>query len=187
MLDPADSVRTVAGRVTRLTPTPGGVVVRLDDGGDVTDPATTQHATTPHGTSPDGLAVAGALLRAADERVTSVHVGRHPLMVDAPPYRAGVSVGPSPLGLLAAALASDTAIALRAHLDTTYSYGGDLEVVVTVRPGWVLDVRVTHTEDLDADQLASALEVARQAPLTRVLGPAVDLPTTFERIAAVTR
>lgn len=37
VLDTADSVSTVAGRVTRLTPTPGGIVVRLDDGGDVTD------------------------------------------------------------------------------------------------------------------------------------------------------
>jgi hypothetical protein len=60
-------------------------------------------------------------------------------------------------------------------------------VVVAVRPGWVLDYRVTHTEDLDADQQAGAREVAAQAPVTRVLGPAVEVRTTFERIAALTR
>lgn len=157
----------------------------------MTDPLTTHDATTrqetPHGTPPDGLAVAGALLRATDERVTAVHVGRHPLTVDAPPYAAGGSAGPSPLGLLAAALASDTAIALRAHLDSTYSYGGDLEVVVTVRPGWVLDCRVTHTEDLDDDQLAGAREVAGRAPVARVLGSAVEIVTTFAHSPARTR
>ena len=156
----------------------------------MTDPVTTPHPVphpTPYTTAQDGLAVAAALVRATDERVAAVHVGRQHLTVGAPPYPPTGSPGPSPLGLLAAALASDTALALRAHLDVTYSYGGDLEVVVAVRPGWVLDVRVTHTEDLDADQLASAVEVAGQAPLTRVLGPAVELRTTFERIAALTR
>jgi uncharacterized OsmC-like protein len=144
-------------------------------------------ATPPYATAPDALAVAGALLRATDDRVTAVHVGRHPLTVDAPPYREAGGAGPSPLGLLAAALASDTAIALRAHLDSTYSYGGDLEVVVTVRPGWALDRRVTYTEDLDADQLAGAREVAAQAPLTRVLDAAVELGTTFVHSPAHTR
>jgi uncharacterized OsmC-like protein len=156
----------------------------------VTDPARTTDGTTdrtPYATAPDGLAVAGALLRATDERVTAVHVGRHPLTVDAPPYRHGSPAGPSPLGLLAAAVASDAAIALRAHLDSTYSYGGDIEVVVSVRPGLSLECRVTHTEGLDADQLAGAREVVAQAPLARVLGTAADLPVTFEHSAARTR
>ncbi len=60
-------------------------------------------------------------------------------------------------------------------------------MVVAVRPGWVLDYRVTHTEDLDADQLAGAREVVAQAPLARVLGTAADLPVTFEHSAARTR
>ncbi|MGY1609825.1 hypothetical protein [Geodermatophilus sp. SYSU D00700] len=147
----------------------------------------TDHAATPYATAQDGLAVASALLRATDERVTAVHVGREHLTVSAPPHPDGRSAGPSPLGLLAAALASDTAITLRAHLDSTYSYGGDLEVVVSVRPDWVLDCRVTYTEDLDADQLDRAREIAGQAPLTRVLGPGVELRTRFSRSSALTR
>ncbi|MGY1695546.1 OsmC family protein [Geodermatophilus sp. SYSU D00814] len=147
----------------------------------------TDPAATPYTTAQDGLAVASALLPATEERVTAVHVGRQHLTVSAPPHRDGGSAGPSPLGLFAAALASDTAITLRAHLDSTYSYGGDLEVVVAVRPGWVLDVRVTYTEDLDAEQLDGAREVAGQAPLTRVLGTGVELRTTFAHSSALTR
>ncbi len=43
----------------------------------MTDPAATPHArahATAHSTAQDGLAVASALLRATDERVTAVHV-----------------------------------------------------------------------------------------------------------------
>ncbi len=88
----------------------------------MTDSSATTHATshtTAHAAAQDGLAVASALLRATDERVTAVHVGRQHLTVSAPPYPAAGSAGPSPLGLLAAALASDTALALRAHRDST--------------------------------------------------------------------
>ncbi len=65
-LDPAP--RACRGRVRRPAHP------REDD---VTDPAATPHATshtTAHATAQDGLAVASALLRATDERVTAVHV-----------------------------------------------------------------------------------------------------------------
>jgi putative redox protein len=135
------------------------------------------------------LATASALLPATEERLTGVHVGRHHLSADAAMHLHQAAVGPTPIGLLAAALASDTVMTLRAYTDVKYAYPGDLEAVVTIVDGSPPAVRrlVTFTEDLDADQVAHLDRIAASSPITRIFEPACEVTTIIRRSTAATR
>jgi putative redox protein len=113
---------------------------------------------------------------------TTVRSGRHRLVADESVSRGGADEGPTPLGMLLAALASCTAITLRMYAERK---GWPLTGVV-VETGYTADgstgrvTRVIHLDgDLDADQRSQLGEVAERTPVTRIVREGREISTTL--------
>jgi uncharacterized OsmC-like protein len=137
--------------------------------------------TDPHNSQP--LASAAAFLPATQESHVSVHTGRAHIDLDAPRPGHPHADAPTPLGLLAAAVASDLAITVRSYTNSVYGYPGDIDVhVKAVRSadGLRLQCTLTHTEELEDDQVADVLELTKRTPLQELLQVPIDLQVRWE-------
>lgn len=131
---------------------------------------------TPDSSRP--LASATAFLPASQESHVSVHTGRAHIDVDAPRPGHPRADAPTPLHLLAASVASDLAITVRSYTNSAYGYPGDIDVHVnTVRSsdGVRLRCTLTHTEELEADQLDEVRELTKRTHLQDLLEVPIDL------------
>lgn len=112
----------------------------------------------------------------------TVTTGRHRFTADEPARSGGADAGPTPLGLLLAALASCTAITLRMYAERKgWPLAG---VVVDARfsgdsGGDHIDRVIVMDGDLDADQRARLGEIAERTPVTRIVAEGREIRTTI--------
>jgi putative redox protein len=103
-----------------------------------------------------------------------VEIREHRLIIDEPQDRGGRDQGPKASELLAASLASCSAITIEMHADRKGWQLGDVEVAVefteasTESPA-SFDVRVRIPAKLDADQHKRILAIVAKCPVHKVL------------------
>ncbi|MEJ0035372.1 MAG: OsmC family protein [Gammaproteobacteria bacterium] len=116
--------------------------------------------------------------------VVALKSGRHVLTSDEPAVRGGTDAGPAPYDLLAASLASCTAITLRMYAERKQWPLGSVEV----------DVRFTRLPDksssidrvlrlggvLTDEQRARLADIAERTPVTLTLKTGLEIRTTVE-------
>jgi putative redox protein len=99
--------------------------------------------------------------------------GDHSLVADEPEAAGGTDIGPSPTRLLAASLASCTAITVEMYADRKGWEVGELEVEVeTSYEGPVpkrFDVTLKLGGDLDSGQIEKLLVIAGKCPVHKAL------------------
>src|SRR6476661_4812912 len=114
-------------------------------------------------------------MRASAQRVQAfrhiVKVRDHRMGVDEPGDKGGDDTGPSPQELLAASLASCTAVTMEMYADRKGWNIGDLEVVCEFPPG------------LNDDQVAKLKIIAAKCPVHRTLDGEVMFDERVERLA----
>lgn len=147
-------------------------------GTDPTRPRGVAVSDAPGGGGPLGWAAAH--LPETERYATDLTVGRHRLTADEPSQPGNPSVGPTPLGLLLASLASCTAITLRMYAERKYTDFGEIDVRVSAgagrdRPRVLRRIHVSvPTSPEDLEHLAS---IADRTPVTLILAPGMDLRT----------
>jgi putative redox protein len=117
----------------------------------------------------------------------SITIGHHTLVVDEPEERGGADTGPTPGQLLAASLATCTAITVEMYADRKGWDLGELEVDVDYEPD--SSERATHYEvvlrvpgDLDDEELESIETIAGKCPVHRALtGGQIEVTDRVER------
>ena len=115
---------------------------------------------------------------------TRIQFGRHTLTADEPPDRGGQDTGPRPSDLLAASLASCTAITLRmyahhkqwpleaVHVDVVLNQAADKSTSID---------RVLKFEGaLSAEQSARLADIAERTPVTLTLKAGAQIRTTVQ-------
>ena len=115
-----------------------------------------------------------------------VEVDGHHLVVDEPTENGGMDEGPSPTRLMAASLASCTAITIGMYADRKGWEIGDLEVAVdfegmpkgadTAR----FKIRLDLPDDLDDDQVNRIRTIAAKCPVHRTLTGRVEIEIVEE-------
>jgi len=128
------------------------------------------------------MARATATTRAENYR-TEIQSGRHALLADEPIDRGGADAGATPSGLLAAALASCTAITLRMYAERkqwplqAVRVDADLYRTADKTPAIrrVLVLEGTLTED----QRRRLADVAERTPVTLMLKTGLQITTTL--------
>jgi putative redox protein len=112
-----------------------------------------------------------------------VRVRAHELIADEPTDAGGGALGPTPLGLLASALAACTAITLRMYatrkawdlatleVDVRYDLNADGEPSITRV--------ITVPTDLTADQRQHLADIADRTPVTLAIRNGIPIATTF--------
>jgi putative redox protein len=103
-----------------------------------------------------------------------VEIREHRLIVDEPPDAGGRDQGPRPTELLAASLASCTAITIEMYADRKQWDLGGVEVAVDYgepssdgSPGF--KVKITASEQLSDEQRERILQIAGKCPVHRTL------------------
>jgi putative redox protein len=118
---------------------------------------------------------------------TTVRVGSHLIVADEPAEVGGTDTGPTPMELVAAALAGCLSITLRMvaqrkgwpleGLETEVAIGK--EAVEGARPRDRFDVRVRLLGPLDAGMRAELARIATRCPVHRVLAHDTPVETTI--------
>lgn len=108
----------------------------------------------------------------------------HTIVADEPAEESGEDAGPSPTRLLAASLASCTAITLEMYAERKGWDVGDLEVEVNGERGepTTFEVVVRLPRALDAEQEQSLIAVAGKCPVHRILAGEVEFTDRAERV-----
>lgn len=121
----------------------------------------------------------------------TVTMRQHAVVVDEPGEMGGHDTGPSPQELLAASLASCTAITLQMYAERKGWDIGDLEVECTYEgtPDRGCPTRIQLTmrvgADLDDEQLKRLRVIATKCPIHRLLDGEVMFDERVERAAPV--
>ncbi len=136
--------------------------------------------TTSDEDTPETL-VAAAHLESGDVRYAqTIRVGHHVVPSDEPAARGGADTGPSPTGLLLAALAGCTSITLRMYADRKGWELGQIKVSLKLLRSPTAN-RVERTIHLGGalapEQLARLLEIADKTPLTKMLAHGMAIAT----------
>jgi putative redox protein len=132
------------------------------------------------------LVVTAHLESGAAPHAQTIRIGPHAVTADEPASRGGGDTGPSPTGLLLAALASCTAITLRMYADRKGWVLGAVRVDVELfRAGSAERLqRVIHlAAPLSAEQRARLLEIADKTPVTKMIRGGVAIATRVQELA----
>jgi putative redox protein len=117
-----------------------------------------------------------------------VKIRSHDLAVDEPESSGGADAGPSPQELLAASLASCTAVTMEMYANRKGWNIGDVEVACDYAPadrGCVTQFRLTlrFPDDVPGDQVERLRVIAAKCPVHRTLDGEVMFDERVERIA----
>ena len=115
-----------------------------------------------------------AVARKRERYTHDVKTGRHTLTVDEPEKQGGQDMGPSPQELLAAALASCTAVTMEMYANRKGWEIGEVVVDVGYEPAQRgsptrFDMVVTLPKELPEDQRERLLQIAAKCPVHRTL------------------
>jgi putative redox protein len=117
--------------------------------------------------------MASASTRRRGKYETAVEIRDHRLTADEPPGSGGEDKGPSPTELLAASLASCTAITLEMYADRKEWELGAVEVDVdwpdATKGGKKIDVEIRILAELSDEQRQRLLVIAGHCPVHRLL------------------
>ena len=110
----------------------------------------------------------------------TIRIGHHTVACDEPVARGGADSGPSPIGLLLAALAGCTSITLRMYADRKGWDLGQVQVSLELLRAGTTD-RVERTirlgNALAPEQRARLLEIADKSPVTKMLRQGLEIAT----------
>jgi putative redox protein len=103
-----------------------------------------------------------------------VEIREHELLADEPEENGGEDAGPSPQELLAASLASCTAITMEMYADRKGWDVGDLEVNVNYEPAQrgsptKFEMQVRMPKELPEEQREKLMQIAAKCPVHRTL------------------
>ena len=117
-----------------------------------------------------------------------VKIRSHDVTVDEPESSGGTDAGPSPQELLAASLASCTAVTMEMYANRKGWNIGDVEVACDFTPadrGCVTQFRLTlrFSEDVPEDQVDRLRVIAAKCPVHRTLDGEVMFDERVERVA----
>jgi putative redox protein len=130
--------------------------------------------------APEMLIVAAHLDSGPVPYGQTVRIGHHVVPSDEPASRGGADTGPSPTGLLLAALAACTSITLRMYADRKGWELGQVKVSLKLLRSATAD-RVERTIHLGGalapEQLARLLEIADKTPVTKMLKQGMEIAT----------
>jgi putative redox protein len=110
-----------------------------------------------------------------------IAIGTHTLRADEPAEKGGDDNGPEPHELLAAALASCTAMTLKVYAERKAWPLRDVHVKVSGAPadgGYAMTREVTLTGELDIEQRKRLIEIAEKCPVHKTLTGTVRITTT---------
>jgi putative redox protein len=118
----------------------------------------------------------------------SIKIRDHQLTIDEPPEHGGDDAGPSPQELLAASLASCTAITMEMYAARKGWDVGDVEVAVDYTPAergspTRFNLVMRFPETLDAEQVARLRVIAAKCPIHRTLEGEVMFDERVERVS----
>lgn len=112
-----------------------------------------------------------------------VEIGRHRLLVDEPLDVGGEDSGPGPYGLLAAALATCTAMTVLMYARRKQMVLHDVEVQVDhakSADGFVLQRRIRYVGELTEAEKIRLTEIAGRCPVHRTLEGSIRIETAAE-------
>ena len=113
--------------------------------------------------------------------------GRHTVIADEPPDRGGADSGPSPTQLLAASLASCSAVTLEMYADRKGWELGDVTVEVTYEPAQRgsptrFEISVRLPKEVPEDQRERLMQIVARCPVHRTLEGEVIFDEKIELI-----
>jgi putative redox protein len=140
----------------------------------------TMTSSTDQPTASEVLVAAVRLESGEAPHAQRISIGHHTIAADEPTSHGGGDTGPSPTGLLLAALASCTSITLRMYADRKGWALGSIHVdAKLLRAGDAQ--RVERTIRFGAppppDQLARLAEIAEKTPVTKMVSAGVPMTT----------
>jgi putative redox protein len=116
-----------------------------------------------------------------------VEIREHELLADEPEENGGEDAGPSPQELLAASLASCTAITMEMYADRKGWAVGDLEVNVNYEPAQrgsptKFEMQVRMPKELPEEQREKLMQIAAKCPVHRTLEGEVMFEESVELV-----
>jgi putative redox protein len=116
-----------------------------------------------------------------------VEIREHELLADEPEENGGEDAGPSPQELLAASLASCTAITMEMYADRKGWAVGDLEVNVNYEPAQrgsptKFEMQVRMPKELPEEQREKLMQIAAKCPVHRTLEGEVMFDESVELV-----
>ncbi|HVV16382.1 MAG TPA: OsmC family protein [Polyangia bacterium] len=131
-------------------------------------------------TNPEVHVLTAHLENGAAPHEQRVKIGHHTVVADEPVAHGGGDLGPSPVALLLAALASCTAITLRMYGDRKgWGLGGVHVDLKLLRVSGVerIDRAIGFGAELSEEQRARLLEIAEKTPVTKMVKAGVPIET----------
>ena len=133
--------------------------------------------------APEVLVATAHLESGSAPHAQQLKVGHHALTADEPTSHGGGDTGPSPTGILLAALAACTSITLRMYADRKGWDLGQVRVDAKLfRAGAAERIErvVRFGAALPGDQVARLLEIADKTPVTKMIKAGVPIATRVQ-------